>query len=390
MGRWGLLGWGTILFTVLLAGCTPQLGASSTGWSPVAASGEVVYVATRQGQVKALVDQGFGDVRAKWPPGAGDRIPGVYQTPAVGRALVYIGAANGHLYALDKETGAIGETGWDRAVGRGPDLKPLIGGPALDPEQQVVAIGSEDGNLYAFNAKTGDPLPWSPFRTGDKIWSTPVIRDGVIYFGSHDRHVYAVSLKDGQALWRFATGGAVVARPLLFKDIVVIGDFDKKLYGIDARTGSLRWQRPVEGQNWFWAGAVASDQVIFAPSMDGNVYALDGSGNLLWKHPMGSPIVSTPVLVRRGLVVAGKNGKVSLLDPSAADLGPNRELSALFLRAAEVKAPLFAAGDSVFVGAQDGKVRRIDLKGTQIQKAWCFDTKDTKKDDAQKVVAQCD
>jgi outer membrane protein assembly factor BamB len=297
----------------------------------------------------------------------------------VGRDLLYIGAAGvrkgdqAQLYALDKGTG---KTSWSRPVGRGPDL---TGGPALDPQQQVVVVGSEDGNLYAFDAKTGEALPWSPFRAGDKIWSTPVIRDGVIYFGSHDRYVYAVSLKDGRQLWRFRTGGAVVARPLLFKDMVVIGAFDKKLYGINARDGSLRWQRPVEAQNWFWAGAIAGDQVIFAPSMDGNVYALDGEGNLLWKHPMGPPIVSTPVLMRRGLVVAGKNGKVSLLDPSAADLGPNRELSSLFLRAAEVKAPLFAVGDSVFVGSQDGAVRRIEVKGAQIQKAWCFDTK---KDDA--------
>lgn len=382
--RWGLLGRCAILLTVFLAGCTPTLGAPSTGWSPVVASGETVYVATRQEQVKALVDQGLGDIRVKWTSGAGDRLTGVYQTPAVGRDLVYIGAANGNLYALDKGTGSIGDGGWRRPVGRGPGLKPLTGGPALDPEQRVVVVGSEDGNLYAFDAKTGEALPWSPFRAGDKIWSTPVIRDGVIYFGSHDRHVYAVSLKDGQQLWRFPTGGAVVARPLLFKDIVVIGSFDKKLYGINARDGSLRWQRPVEAQNWFWAGAVAGDQVIFAPSMDGNVYALDGAGNLLWKHPTGSAIVSTPVLLRQGLLVAvtGKRGKeprITLLDPSAADLGPDRERSSLSFRAAQVKAPLFAVGDSVFVGAQDGTVRRIEVKGTQIQKAWCFDTK---KDDA--------
>ncbi len=123
--------------------------------------------------------------------------------------------------------------------------------------------------------------------------------------------------------------------------------------------------------------------------MDGNVYAVDGAGILLWKYPMGSSIVSTPVLMRRGLVVAGKSGKVSLLDPSAADLGPNREISALILRA-EVKAPLFAVGDSVFVGAQDGKVRRIDVKGSQIQKAWCFDTKFDPKEDTKKEDAKCD
>jgi hypothetical protein len=41
---------------------------------------------------------------------------------------------------------------------------------------------------------------------------------------------------------------------------------------------------------------------------------------------------------------------------------------------AEVNAALFADGDSVFVGSQDRRVRRIDLKVGET--AWCWDTRD--------------
>lgn len=382
--KWGLLCLSSVLLAILLAGCARGLGGSSSGWSPAVASEGMVYVGTKQGEVKALEDRGPEGVQVKWtyPPAGGEGLQGVFNTPVVGKNLLYVSGVDGYLYAMDKETGLIsGGAGWRRATSavqdsKGErDLNPQTGGPALDPVLNVVVVGSSDGNLYAFDSESGDPLPWSPFSTGDKIWSTPVIHDGVAYFGSHDQYVYAVSLKDGEQLWRFPTGGAVVARPLLFEDTVVIGSFDKKLYGIDADSGKELWQ--ISGKNWFWAGAVANEGTIFAPSMDGNVYALNGDGNLLWKHQIGSAIVSTPALLPRGLVVVGKEGKLSLLDPNPGAIGPAREISFLFIRDTEIKAPLFALEDSVFVGAQDNTLRRLDVKGTQVLQIWCFHAKDT-------------
>ena len=109
-----------------------------------------------------------------------------------------------------------------------------------DPDLPMVMVGSEDGNLYAFDAiEGGDPL-WT-FSTGGSIWSTPVVKDGIVYFGSHDEYLYALSIGEGKEKWRFKTNGTVAGRPLLFRDLVVVGSFDKKLYGIDASNGSLRW-----------------------------------------------------------------------------------------------------------------------------------------------------
>ncbi len=385
-----------VVLALVAAACTPgRLGGSSTGWSPAAVSDGVVYIGTKQGEIKALEDGGFESLKVKWtycvrgPSQAGDKcdtgLGGVYGAPAFGPQLVYVAGVDGTLYAIEKETGKIGEVGWSLAVKvkGADDPKPLIAGPVLDIQRNLVLVGSEDGNLYAFDARPKSVIPrnsdgtptdrmvWDqPFRTDGKIWSTPVVGAGTVYFGSHDNNVYAVDLDSGEEKWRFATGGVVAGRPLLFDGLVVAGSFDKNLYGIDATSGSLVWK--VEGANWFWAGAVANERTIFAPSVDGNIYAVDVNGNLLWKHNMGAAIVSRPALVPRGLVVAAKNGKVSLLNINTAVVASARETSAVRVRDAEVKAPLFAVEDAVFVGAQDSTVTRLNMS-TQ-REVWCFKT----------------
>ena len=73
------------------------------------------------------------------------------------------------------------------------------------------------------------------FETGNKIWSMPVVYEDVVYFGSLDHNVYAVSLKDtgslraGDEMWRFETDGAVAATPLVMNGRVYIGSFDRIL-----------------------------------------------------------------------------------------------------------------------------------------------------------------
>jgi outer membrane protein assembly factor BamB len=368
-----IIGWSLLLalLGIVLAGCTPDLGASTTGWSPVAASQGVVYVGTIQGKVQALVDNGPEGAQLKWTfPDSEEGLLGAYYPPTIGDQLVYVSAIDGFLYALDKETGT---EVWRQPQNQSQNLRPLVAAPALDESGTVVVVGSEDHNLYAYDAITGAPLPWSPFATGDKIWSTPLIRNGTVYFGSLDHNVYAVDLANGQEKWRFTTEGAVVAQPLLFQDMLVVGSFDRKLYALNAEDGTLKWE--FEAGNWFWAGAVANDVTIFAPSMDGNVYALDSEGNLLWEHQMGEPIVSTPVLLPQGLAVAAQEGQMSLLDSSPEATGQARVITALPDLEALVKAPLFSLedGNSILVGAQNSTVRRIQITAGQ-EVLWCFNT----------------
>jgi outer membrane protein assembly factor BamB len=373
---WRLLVLCFVVLLPLLAGCTRGIESESSGWNPPASQDGAVYVGTKQGQVKAYIDNGFEGVRESWtfpPPQTQADLGGVFNTPLIVGDFVYVSAQSGFLYAINRETGTMADGGWQRPQGQPEELEPLIAGPAYDPVNDLILAPSEDGRLHAYTAKSGDQA-WNPFRTGAAIWSTPAVDDGIGYFGSHDHNIYAVTLNDGKELWHYETGGVVAGKPLVFDGKVIAGSFDKSLYAISVEDGSLEWT--FEADNWFWAGAVTDGSTIFAPNMNGSIYALDRNGNLLWQHDIGSSLVSSPVLVPSGLVVAGKEGKLVLLDTGSANLGLQRELSNLSLGDAEVKAPLFADGDSVYVGSQDSTVRRIEIKGGQVV-MWCRHTEKT-------------
>ena len=320
-------------------------------------------------------------------------LKGSFDNPAFGERVLYVSGIDGYLYAMSMDIELLSQSAgsqsgfgildfaWRVAVGGEPEPQPLIGGPVLfpDPDLPLVMVGSEDGNFYAFDAEEGgDPL-WT-FTTGGSIWSTPVIGNGTVYFGSHDEYVYALAVGDGTERWRFKTGGTIAGRPLLFRDLVVVGSFDRKLYGIDASSGSLRWT--IEGGNWFWAGAVADQRSIFAPNMDGNIYAVNAEGELLWKYDLGSAIVSRPALVSGGLAVAAKKGRVVLLldtKPDTAD--SNRVIDTEFISDSEIKSPIFVSGNTIYVGTQGSTIIRIDVSANRagrldLDEAWCLDTED--------------
>jgi outer membrane protein assembly factor BamB len=264
----------------------------------------------------------------------------------------------------------------------------------FDAGENTILVGSEDQHLYAIDASSGAEK-WR-FMAGDKVWSTPTIANETVYFGSHDRNIYALDLATGGLKWQFPTGGAVVARPLVWRDMVLVGSFDRKLYALDADQGNELWT--FEGaSNWIWSGAVASDSFVFAPSLDGHVYALDSVGILRWDYDAGSPLVADPVIVPRGLVVASSPprkstaARIIVLNTSTGDeiFSPDLDVAD-----SQIKAPLFtlpadavlpgeggisAASDasleSVFVGATDGSVRRVQIRSARTL-IWCFDTRE--------------
>ena len=372
------------------AGCNPgNLIGWQPGWGAAAASDGVVYVGTRQGEVLALKANADGTLRPgeqliwRYTPRE-NALGGSFGTPAVGEDMIYVGDKGdrdgkfGTIYALsktrDSESSNLQANEWAKDLEGG-----IVGGPAI--AEGLVLVASDDGKLYAFDAATGQRA--GAFTTEGRIWSAPLIADGVAYFGSMDRYVYAVSLdrKLSQAnlLWKFKTGGAVVGAPILMDGpegpMVVVGSFDKKLYALKANTisseGELVWAKPFAASDWLWAGPVTDGKLIFASAMDGNVYGLDPTGVPVWPFPFKaeSPVVSTPVVIGDVLVVATDAGKLHILDTADGD-----ELEVPRDMGGRVKAPLSKEGNMVFVGVEDSTVRGVDVKGWQ--ERWQVSTKE--------------
>ena len=53
--------------------------------------------------------------------------------------------------------------------------------------------------------RTPPRVKWT-FPTGDRVVSSPVLHDGVVYVGSDDGHVYAIDAASGRQRWMFKTG----------------------------------------------------------------------------------------------------------------------------------------------------------------------------------------
>ena len=370
---------------MLAAGCTPgNLISWGSGWTATAAGKtpagkDVVYVASKSGEVVALDPangrvlelDGVVDGRQEW------RVPldgghGVFGEPAIGDKYIYVGDKGNRsgeettLYAINSGDSA---RRWARSVGQ-----PIIGGPALG--DGLVIVGSNDGNLYAFGEETGDRA-WF-FKTGGPVWSAPVIADGLVYFGSMDKHIYAVhSTGDdaGDEKWSYKTGGAVISKPLLLDGMVIVGSFDKKLYALDSEDGTFLWS--FGGDDWFWAGAASDGERIFATTMGGKVYALDKGGGEAWAEPFEaeSPIVSVPVIIDNKLVVGTDGGKLFLLNARDGGVLHSRVMD----NAVKAQITVKSRGQDedfiiLFVGLQDGTVRgvKLDLQVDQLGETWRY------------------
>jgi eukaryotic-like serine/threonine-protein kinase len=159
-------------------------------------------------------------------------------------------------------------------------------------------------------------LRWK-FPTGDRLVSSPVCQEKVLYFGGDDGNIYAVDTEKGDQLWKRATGGPVPSTPAIANGTVYAGSYDGKFYALNAQTGAIRWKFATEGERRFEAKGIhglqpktqtMADQydvflsspvivqgTVYFGSGDGHLYALDAaSGELKWKFKAGDVIHASP------------------------------------------------------------------------------------------------
>ena len=279
---------------------------------------------------------------------------------AAAYGLVYSLNKDGHLYAIDVETG---ELAWKY---RGP-------GPLFFPGNPVLA----DGKVYA---TTGQRASFDPERgeycnsefvcldaySGGVIWRLPIeafpprestciaygnlylipayikelemddytIMDEVLAIGTSKD--WAMWRKDpvhsatGQSgptnlilRWKFAAEGAVVSSPAIVSGKVYFGCEDKHVYSVDAETGNLVWKFKTNGRI-LSSPAVVDGKVYIGPD-DGSIYCLDAStGQLVWSTDAGGYVEahfsaavvlrSSPTVVNNRVYVGSLDTKVYCLD----------------------------------------------------------------------------
>jgi outer membrane protein assembly factor BamB len=182
---------------------------------------------------------------------------------------------------------------------------------ALSPDG-ILYFGSWDHNLYAVS--TNRYIKWK-FETGLQIKSSPAIADdGTIYFGSRDRIFYAVT-PEGKLKWSFATEGWVDSSPAIAPDgTVYFGSWDKKFYALNS-SGGKKWVFATAGEIDS-SPAIGADGTIYFGSHDKKLYALRPDGTKKWEFTTGGQITSSPAIDYSGnIYFASVDGKFYSLTP---------------------------------------------------------------------------
>lgn len=242
--------------------------------SPVVADG-IVYVGAYDNNLYAL-DAKTGEFRWKYATEGG-----IAATPCAWNDRVLIGSEDRFLYAISARTG--------RIIWTCPTEGRIRSSARVEFEHAF--FGSDDYRLYAVNAHSGRVV-WK-FEALGPIRSTPIVGDEIVYAGSEDNHMYAIDLQSGGQKWKFRANRGITSSPALHNGLVIFGSSDGNVYALDERSGWIIW-RTRTNQAVISSPRVL-DGVVYIGSSDGCLYALDvTSGRQIWKFDAGSQIVSNP------------------------------------------------------------------------------------------------
>jgi outer membrane protein assembly factor BamB len=103
------------------------------------------------------------------------------------------------------------------------------------------------------------------FPTSDEILSNPGVGNGVVYVGSKDNYVYAVSAATGKLIWR-SWQGWVSAAPQVVNGMVCVATAEGVFSAIRATTGAVAWQQPTYTPAAFRPTWAVNEDTVILPS----------------------------------------------------------------------------------------------------------------------------
>jgi outer membrane protein assembly factor BamB len=333
-GRLGLL----LTLALALAACSAQ--PSTATWPGLAANDHLAFAAANQFVYAVnLTGDNFGKEAWRFPKAADSNMGTFSASPAVDANIV-IAAADGPtstysgiVFGLDPETG---EQRWclalDTKAAKRISCPQAPSATASGPfgitlstddrvmDRLVIAgdttyFGLNSGMVYAVDTKAGS-VKWT-FQAQQAVWAAPLVDDtnNVVYVGSLDHNLYALTRTTGALLWKKDLGAAVASQPAQVGDVLYVGTFGDQVFALNAKDGSKKWS--VIASNWVWGTPVIRDSMMYFADVGGAVYAVDaGTGATKWSVKPGDGLRAAPLVTADAVIVGDRNGKLFSLDRS--------------------------------------------------------------------------
>lgn len=313
----------------------------------------LILIARKSGSIytakgTAAIHQDY-ELKPIWTFECEDEIRG---TPLVHDGMIYIGAYDNNVYAVDI---ASGEFSWKYACDGG-----VVSTPAHYAKS--IYFGSEDQRVHTVSSNTGRVM-WTYFTDGP-IRSSPIVQDRHVFIGSDDEHLHIINANSGQRAVKINGGSPIRSTPLVDNDVVYFGTEDGDIFCADF-SGKVRWR--VSAKRGVTSTPRIQDGVVFFGSLDGMLYAVDAkTGWTLWRFRMDRGTISSPWITDRFAYIGSADNNIYCIN-----LQSSKEVWR-FATEHQVSSSPIVHKDALYCGSVDGSLYCLDAKSGFLR--WKFST----------------
>ena len=296
------------------------------------ADDEAVYVASRDGEVKA-----FDAVTGKslWSADFSEHESNKLNRSArfsggihLAVNTLFIGTENAQVLAIDKDSG---DLLWLAKVSGEVIASPVY-------SNGLVVIHTSRGDIITLNSSTGEEV-WTLAHQQPSLTlrgsATPEISQGGIVYGRADGFVSVVLLETGQPLWQLPVARPYGAteldrivdadmQPIIHNGIVYTLAYNGNLVAIDLLKGEQIWQQKYSG----YSDIALVGSTIYLSDYRGYLYALKRkTGEQIWVNEQLSYRDVTGVAIANQYIVVGDGeGYLHWVDRSTGEFVAQQEL----------------------------------------------------------------
>lgn len=322
-----------------------------TKFSPVITSQQII-LADDKGQLVAL-NQKTG--KTIWHKKADSHFS---TPPCYGDEQLYLGTDNAELIAVNAGNGQI--------LWKTPVKNELIGKPVY--ADHLVIAKTVDGQLIAFSSNKGQKVWEYDEQNPDLILkgdSSPIVADDKVITGFSDGKLVVLQLADGTLLWEKqvadAQGFSSISRmvdisstPVVENNMIYVGTYQGNLSALSLDEGTTIWQHAIST----YSGIATDPRDVFATDSAGILWAFNKqTGTVDWKqNALAEYMLTAPTVYKKYLLVGDNIGNLQVFSKRDGQLLAREKIASHPIYVAPI-----VVHDTVYVLASDGKMSALEI-----------------------------
>lgn len=194
--------------------CKWEFEAEGEVRSTPAVNNGTVYFGCEQNTIYALdLTDGSEQWRTDGP--GGGTLAAVRRAPAIADGRLFVAGYSyfSDLVAISQQTGA---RIWTYEVDHKINSSPAVA-------EGMVYFGARDEQIHAVDASTGHQ-EWT-FTTDKEVESSPVVTATTVYIGCNDGNLYALDRETGKKRWSFDANGKITTSPAVSDKTLLVSSY---------------------------------------------------------------------------------------------------------------------------------------------------------------------